>query len=96
MPFHISHFSGDRLRRLLEDCGFTLAETRQITPALWVAHSIVVRLFAREGRPTRQLRNPWLIFALIGLCRGLLFPALYFGNRRDRGDCLIAVGVRAR
>jgi len=96
VPFHISHFSGDRLRRLLEDCGFTLAETRQITPALWVAHSIVVRLFAREGRPTRQLRNPWLIFALIGLCRGLLFPGLYFGNRRGRGDCLIAVGVKAR
>jgi 2-polyprenyl-3-methyl-5-hydroxy-6-metoxy-1,4-benzoquinol methylase len=96
VPFHLSHFSAGQLRSLLEECGFTLRETRQLTPALWVASSIVVRLFAREGKATRQLRNPVLMFALVMLCRLLLFPVLYIGNRRGRGDCLVAVATRSR
>jgi 2-polyprenyl-3-methyl-5-hydroxy-6-metoxy-1,4-benzoquinol methylase len=94
VPFHISHFSANTLRSLLEECGFTLRETRQMTPALWVAHSLVARLFAEEGKPTRQLRNPLLMFALVGLCRALLFPALALGNRWGRGDCLAVVATR--
>jgi hypothetical protein len=95
-PFHISHFSAERLRCLLAECGFTAGESRHITPALWVASSIVARLFAREGKATRQLRNPLLMFGLVALCRGLLFPVLYLGNRFGRGDCLIAVGHKAQ
>ncbi|MFZ0418044.1 MAG: class I SAM-dependent methyltransferase [Candidatus Sulfotelmatobacter sp.] len=94
VPFHISHFSANTLRSLLEECGFTLRETRQMTPALWVASSIMVRLFAREGKATRQLRNPMLMFALVALCRVLLFPLLSLGNRRGRGDCVAAVASR--
>jgi SAM-dependent methyltransferase len=93
-PFHISHFSPEGLRLLLKECGFAVQENRQITPALWVASSIVARLFAREGRATRQLRNPLLMFLLVGLCRGVLFPILYIGNRLGRGDCLLSVGVK--
>jgi SAM-dependent methyltransferase len=95
VPFHISHFSADTLCSLLEQCGFALRESRQITPALWVASSIVARLFAGEGKPTRQLRNPLLMFAFVALCRTLLFPVLFLQNRRGRGDCLIAVAGRA-
>jgi len=91
VPFHISHFSADTLRSLLEQSGFTLRETRQITPALWIASSMVARLFAREGRATRQLRNPLWMFALVALCRTLLFPLLWLGNRMGRGDCLVVV-----
>ena len=65
-----------------------------MTPALWVASSIVAWLFAREGKATRQLRNPLLMFALIVLCRTMLFPALSLGNRRGRGDCLMAVAAK--
>jgi SAM-dependent methyltransferase len=93
VPFHISHFSPETLRLLLEESGFTLVEARQITPALWVASSIIARLFAREGKPTRQLRDPLWMFGLVVLCRAVLFPVLYAGNRRGRGDCLIAVAT---
>jgi SAM-dependent methyltransferase len=91
VPFHITHFSSSTLRRLLEENGFGRVEIRQITPALWVASSIVARLFARPGKPTRQLRNPFLIFGLVLTSRALLFPLFYWGNRRGRGDCLVAV-----
>ncbi|MGB7600542.1 MAG: class I SAM-dependent methyltransferase [Candidatus Sulfotelmatobacter sp.] len=95
VPFHITHFSPRTLRDLLQERGFRLMETRQITPALWVASSIVARLFARPAKPTRQLRNPFLMFALVLACRALLFPLLYWGNRTGRGDCLVAVAARA-
>jgi SAM-dependent methyltransferase len=95
VPFHISHFSGESLRRLLNDAGFQNVETRQITPALWVTQSCIAWLFAREGRKNRQLRNPILTMALMVFARFLLFPALWLGNRLGRGDCLLVVATKA-
>jgi len=95
VPFHVTHFSPLTLRRLIEESGFRHLEIRQITPALWAASSIVAWLFARKGRPTKQLRNPLLIFGLMLACRALLFPLFYWGNRAARGDCLVAVARRA-
>jgi SAM-dependent methyltransferase len=94
VPFHITHFSAAALRDLLEASGFRHIEIRHITPALWVASSIIARLFARKGRPTRQLRNPLLIFPLVLACRALLFPLLYWGNRVGHGDCLVAAATK--
>lgn len=94
VPFHITHFSRTALRDLLEASGFRQIEIRQITPALWVASSIVAQLFARKGRPTWQLRNPLMIFPLVLACRALLFPLLYWGNRAGHGDCLVAVASK--
>jgi SAM-dependent methyltransferase len=88
-PFHIVHFSAETLVRLLGDAGFTGVELRQITPSLWVASSIITRLFARRGRPTRQLRNPLLLFGLMLIVRLIFFPVLYLCNRMGRGDCLV-------
>jgi len=95
VPFHLTQFSSRTLGDLLAASGFELVEMRQITPALWAASSLVVRLFARRGRPTRQLRNSVLIFPLLILCRGLLFPLLGWGIRKRRGDCLVAVALKA-
>jgi SAM-dependent methyltransferase len=95
VPFHIVHFSPLTLRRLLEESGFGQIEIRQITPALWVASSIIARLFARSGQPTRQLRNPLLIFGLVLACRALLFPLFCWGNRAGRGDCLVATAAKS-
>src|SRR6266852_3629633 len=41
VPFHISQFSPQRIRDLLEQTGFMGIEIRQVTPALWVAMSII-------------------------------------------------------
>jgi SAM-dependent methyltransferase len=94
VPFHITHFSRTAVRDLLEASGFGQIEIREITPALWVASSMVARLFARRGRPTRQLRNPFVIFPLVLVCRALLFPLFFWGNRAGRGDCLVVVASK--
>jgi len=51
-PFHIVHFSSTTLRHLLEEAGFTVTESRQETPALWLALSCIARLFTKMGQPT--------------------------------------------
>lgn len=91
LPFHIAHFSITTLSGLLKRSGFDLLEVRQLTPALWVAQSIITRLFARSGIPTIQLRNPVLVVMLMLIVRGILFPALWLGNKCGVGDCLICV-----
>jgi len=95
VPFHISHFSAKSLRRLLTDAGFQNVETRQITPALWITQSCIARLFAREGKKNKQLRNPMLTLSLMVFARFILFPALWVGNRSGRGDCLLVSATKA-
>jgi hypothetical protein len=91
VPFHVTHFSPDTLQKLLTQSQFEIASLRQETPALWVAHSIIARLFAKPGQPTSQLRSALLVASLILLIRGLLFPLLWLGNLGKRGDCLVVV-----
>jgi 2-polyprenyl-3-methyl-5-hydroxy-6-metoxy-1,4-benzoquinol methylase len=95
VPYHISHFSAETLRRLLTDAGFRNVETHQITPALWVTQSSIAWLFAREGRKNGQLRNPFLAVSLMVLARFVLFPALWLGDRTGRGDCLLVFATKA-
>jgi SAM-dependent methyltransferase len=95
VPFHISHFSPQTSRRVLQQAGFAVVESLQITPALWVSSSIVVWLFARNGKPTRQLRNPTLMLGLLLFCRLFLFPLLWLGNHFGRGDCLLTVAAKS-
>ncbi len=93
VPFHIVHFSSETLEGTLTQTRFTNTQTRQITPSLWVASSVIARLFARKGKPNRQLRNPAMVFALMLLARLVFFPFLILGNSLRRGDCLIAVAT---
>jgi hypothetical protein len=58
VPFHISHFCYKTLCQLLAQTGFTPIEMRQVTPAVWVAQSLIAYMFAREGTKNQQLRNP--------------------------------------
>jgi SAM-dependent methyltransferase len=95
VPFHISHFSAETLQRLLTDADFQNVTTRQITPALWVTQSCIAWLFAKEGKKNTRLRNPFLTLGLMVSTRVFLFPALWFGNRLGRGDCLLVFATRA-
>jgi hypothetical protein len=95
VPFHIVHFSPETLHLLLSDTGFAKIELRQITPALWVAQSLLVFLFASKGQKTSQMRNPVLTLVFMVFARFVLFPALWLGNRLGRGDCLLAVATKA-
>jgi SAM-dependent methyltransferase len=95
VPFHISHFSPETLRKLLADTGYANIEIRQITPSLWAAQSFIAHCFSRKGSKTRQLRNPFLTVFLMLFARFLLFPALWLGNRTGRGDCLLVLASRA-
>ncbi len=95
VPFHISHFSPETLRRLLAETGYVDVQVRQITPALWVAQSIIACLFSKQGRKTGQLRNPFLTLLLMMFARLAFFPALWAGNKLGHGDCLLASGTKA-
>jgi 2-polyprenyl-3-methyl-5-hydroxy-6-metoxy-1,4-benzoquinol methylase len=94
VPFHISHFSSETLRVLLNEQGFELRSTNNETPALWVAYSIIARFWSKRGRTTSALRNPLLLAALMLLVRGFFFPLLWIGNRMGRGDCLVVVAEK--
>jgi SAM-dependent methyltransferase len=94
VPFHISNFSSQNLRELLLETGFTQIKMRQTTPAAWVASSIIIKLFARPGKATLQLRNPILFAAVMLLVRALLFPILFISDRAGRGDCLIVTASK--
>lgn len=94
VPFHVVHFSPDTLREVLRKSQFEIVKMRQETPALWVAHSIIARLFAKPGQPTRQLRSAALVSLLILLIRGLFFPLLWLGNRLGKGDCLLCIAAK--
>jgi 2-polyprenyl-3-methyl-5-hydroxy-6-metoxy-1,4-benzoquinol methylase len=94
LPFHISHFSSQSITNLLEQTGFTAIEISQITPAAWVASSIIARLFSKEGHPTRELRNPILFVPLVVAVRLFMFPVLWLKNRAGRGDCLLITAVK--
>jgi SAM-dependent methyltransferase len=95
VPFHVVHFSAFSLQKILEDAGFKVFEAHHKTPSLWVAHSFIARLFAKRGRPTKQLRNPLLVMLLMFFIRGLLFPLLWIGNLLGRGDCLIVTASKS-
>ena len=88
VPFHITHFDTRTLARTAEAAGFAVRAQSQETPGLWVALSLISRLTARPGKVNRAMRNPALVIVLLGITRGLLFPMLWWGNRRGNGDCL--------
>jgi 2-polyprenyl-3-methyl-5-hydroxy-6-metoxy-1,4-benzoquinol methylase len=94
VPFHIFHFSPATLKQLLAETGYGQAEIRQITPALWVAQSLISWFFAQGSKRTRQLRNSFLILLFMVFARFALFPALWIGNLCGRGDCLLAVAAK--
>ena len=76
---------------MLRVAGVEIQEEKQVSPALWFAHSIIARLFAKPGRATRELRDPVLIALLMLLVRSLFFPFLWVGNIFSQGDCLVVV-----
>ena len=94
LPFHISHFSSQSITNLLEQTGFIAIEISQVTPAAWVASSIIARLFSKEGHPTRELRNPILFAPLVVAVRLFMFPVLWLKNRAHQGDCILITAVK--
>lgn len=95
VPFHVVHFSPETLSNTLKDAQFEVEAIRQETPALWVAHTVLARLFARLGQSTKQLRSAPLVASMILIIRGLFFPFLWLGNLSKRGDCLVVVARKS-
>lgn len=93
VPFHITHFSQDRLATLLRDAGFEVVAARQISPALWVAQSLLVWLGRTRPAERSLIRKRWLVAGLMLAIRGGMFPLLWLANRAGRGDCLV---IKAR
>jgi 2-polyprenyl-3-methyl-5-hydroxy-6-metoxy-1,4-benzoquinol methylase len=94
VPFHIAHFDAESLANLLRETGFSTILIRPISPAIWVTHSIIAKVFARKARPTREIRNPVFVAALLLFVRLALFPALWLTNQCGRGDCLLVAATK--
>ena len=94
VPFHIFHFSKETLFNLLKETGFQIVSEKQKSPSLWMAQSVIARLFAKPGHTTKQFRNPLLVGFLMVIIRFLLFPLLWAGNLSGRGDCLVVVAKK--
>lgn len=88
VPFHITHFDCQSLARTAERVGFTVREQSQETPGLWIALTMISRFTSKPGKVNHAMRNPALVIVLLALTRGLLFPFLWWGDRRGTGDCL--------
>ncbi len=93
-PFHLTHFTAGTLRSLLEKSGFEIVETKTLTPALWIAQSVAAACWGKPGAPTLQMRKPAIMAPLMLSIRGLLFPLLWFQNRKGSGDCLVVTARR--
>lgn len=93
-PFHLVHFTEEALAALLVRAGFEVTSRRTLTPALWLAQSVLARRFARPGQPTLAMRRPLLVAASLIVGRGLLGPLLWVADRRHRGDCLLVTARR--
>jgi hypothetical protein len=89
VPFHITHFSQDRLARLLDEAGFDVVSRQQITPALWVAQTVIAKIFSGAPDQPQQLRQPVLVAWLMLVARGLCWPLLWLANVTGHGDCLV-------
>jgi len=89
VPFHLVHFSEPILEGALENAGLQIHRTQQVTPTLWVAQSLIARMFAIRGRSTSELRNPLLVVALVPTLRLFMHPVLAYFDRTGRGDCIV-------
>jgi SAM-dependent methyltransferase len=94
VPFHLVHFSSKTLSRALQGAGFEVRHVRHLTPALWVAQTVIARFAARPGRVTQALRSARLVMPLMLIARFLLFPWLWLNDRRGQGDCLVVMARR--
>jgi 2-polyprenyl-3-methyl-5-hydroxy-6-metoxy-1,4-benzoquinol methylase len=94
IPFHIFHFSKNTLAKLLTDNGFQIVKEKQISPSLWLAHSIIAALFSKPNKPNKHLRKVFLVASLMILVRFILFPFLLIGNLQKKGDCLLIMAKK--
>jgi 2-polyprenyl-3-methyl-5-hydroxy-6-metoxy-1,4-benzoquinol methylase len=88
VPFHITFYSDRTLKSLLDSAGFKVIKIKFITPALWIAQSIIATLFAKKGKKNYIQRSPILLGFLMCFVRFTFFPFLWLGNLLGRGDCL--------
>ena len=93
VPYHLVHFSSGTLLQLLKQQGFERIESRTVTPSLWIVQAFVALFFAKQDRPTTQLRSVLLVVSGMIAVRLLLFPLLWLANITHRGDALL---IRAR
>ena len=94
VPFHSVHFSQSTLTNILKETGFEIQKIKQESPALWFVQSVIVKIFAKFGQPTRNLRKTILVATLMLITKGLFFPFLFLGNRLGRGDCIVTVAKK--
>jgi SAM-dependent methyltransferase len=91
VPFHLWHFSSQTLQELLDSANFSIIDNKTFTPALWVTHSICIKLSRKEGGRNRLIRCAPLIALMTLSIKLFVLPFFHNINRQMAGDCLIIV-----
>jgi len=94
VPFHIFHFSKNTLAKILKGSGFKIIKEKPQSPSLWLAQSIIARLFSKPNKQTKYLRKTSLVATLMIFIRFLLFSFLWIGNFLNKGDCLVVIAKK--
>ena len=91
VPFHLWHFSPQTLQELLDAANFSIIDNKTFTPALWVTHSICIKLSREKGGRNRLIRSAPLIALMTLSIKLFVLPFFHNTNRQMAGDCLIMV-----
>jgi SAM-dependent methyltransferase len=91
VPFHLWHFSSNTLQELLGLANFSIMSIKTFTPALWVTHSICLKVSRQEGGRNKLIRRASLVASMTLLIKLFVLPFFHNINRRIAGDCLIVV-----
>ena len=91
VPFHLWHFSPQTLQELLDSANFSIIDNKTFTPALWVTHSICIKLSRKKGGRNRLIRSAPLIALMTLSIKLFVLPFFRNINRQMAGDCLIIV-----
>ena len=91
VPFHLWHFSPQTLQELLDSANFSIIDHKTFTPALWVTHSICLKLSRKKGVHNKLMRYAPLVALMTLSIKLFVLPFYRNINRRMAGDCLIVV-----
>jgi 2-polyprenyl-3-methyl-5-hydroxy-6-metoxy-1,4-benzoquinol methylase len=96
VPFHLWHFSSKTLQELLVSANFSIINIKTFTPALWLTHSICIKLSKKDGGLNKLIRCAPLVALMTLTIRLCFLPFFHIINRQMAGDCLIIVAKTSK
>ncbi len=91
VPFHLWHFSSKTLQELLASANYSIIDMKTFTPALWLTHSIGIKLSKKDGGLNKLIRCAPFVALMTLTIRLLFLPFFHNINHQVAGDCFIII-----